>query len=57
MIGIKRNDSDGDNSRLAEKGSESCCQRGGHSSVAEHSTADREVHGSNLGAPFFMFGE
>ncbi|VDD95133.1 unnamed protein product [Enterobius vermicularis] len=34
MIGIKRNDSDGDNSRLAEKGSESCCQRRGHSSVA-----------------------
>ena len=57
LIGIKRNNSDADDSRLAEKGSESCCQRRGHSSVAEHPTADREVPGSNPGGPYFMFGE
>ena len=29
--------------------------QGGHSSVVEHSTADREVPGSNPGAPFKTF--
>ena len=35
--------------------SEEVCSRWGYSSVAEHSTADREVPGSNPGAPCFFF--
>ena len=35
--------------------SEEVCSRWGYSSVAEHSTADREVPGSIPGVPFFFY--